>query len=51
MSKIIHQKVVGSNRFDDLVGLTFASIEIVPAVDYSGGQVSMDIAIKLNIER
>ena len=35
MSKRIPQEVEGSNAFGNLVGLTFASIEIVPTVDYS----------------
>ena len=45
MSKRMPQEVEGSNAFGDLVGLTFAIIEIVPTVDYRGGQVYMDIAI------
>ena len=51
MSIRIHQELVMSNPFGDLVGLTFASIEIVPTVDYSGGQVYMDVAKRLNLER
>jgi hypothetical protein len=45
MSKRMPQEVEGSNAFGDLVGLTFAVIEIVPTVDYSSGQLYMDTAI------
>ena len=45
------QEVVGANAFGDLAGLTFASIEIVPTVYYSSGQVYMDVAKRLNLER
>jgi hypothetical protein len=51
MSKRISQEVVGSNPFGHLVGLTFAVIELVPTVDYSSGQLYMDTAIRLNLER
>jgi hypothetical protein len=51
MSKRIRQEVEGANAFGDLVGLTFAVIEIVPTIDYSSGQLYMDTAISLNLER
>jgi hypothetical protein len=35
MSKRIPQEVEGSNAFGDLVGLTFASTDIVLIVDHS----------------
>jgi len=41
MSKKIHQGIEEANPFGDLIGLTFASIEIVPTVGYSDGQVNM----------
>jgi hypothetical protein len=39
MSIMVHQEIVGANPWGDLVGLTVASIAVVPAGEYSDGQV------------